>query len=569
MGRSAQDIELYERFRTFGAEEIYHRVRLNGDEHRLDRQAWDRLAATGLFRLAVRPELGGCSLGLRAFAVALDGLTEGGRDLGFAVSVVAHLVSVLVLQEFGTAEQRALYLPRLLSGEWLGAVANAEAGAGTNLMAISATAGRTADGFRLTTEKQCITNVGVAGLAMVSARLEGAPARKEVNVFLVEMAGPGLEQRIRLDLAGLRTSCTGDLRAWQASLPAIALLGGLGAGLQVFRSMFCLERLFTGVLYRSALTVCLRRALEHAETCQQFGRPIGRNQYIQERVVRMRIGEQLLGSLLDDLLRAVERGEDVYDLLSVVKVYGIEAAIEASESLMRLLGGRGMCKQELAEKCHRDLLALSALGGTVELHKMVVYKELARQIVPPPTRPANLTITVHDTAELDASFEKALVDLTARIFPDVAILQGKYYYDTRPDMVVAAWKVGELAGFRVAVRRVVNLAPGTLRVAGIGIGIDPRFQRQGIGRELTRRTLEILRELNDDLALAILLRPDAEPLLRSFGFRRLGARITYNRRDTGELITEDLPAYALDLAQGTLVDDLEARGSLHLGVGTW
>jgi isovaleryl-CoA dehydrogenase len=230
-----------------------------------------------------------------------------------------------------------------------------------------------------------------------------------------------------------------------------------------------------------------------------------------------------------------------------------------------------MSKQELAEKYHRDLLALSVLGGTVELHKMVIYQELARRLTPSHSTPArtDLTITVHDTHELTQTIEKSLIALTARLFPDEPALQGRYYYDTRPNLVVAAWKDGELIGFRMIVRRLVDLAPGVLRVAGLGIGVDPRFQRQGVGRELTRRTLDILRELNDDLALAILMRPAAEPLLRSFGFQRLRTRLTYHRRDTGELIEESMPAYALDPAGGTLVDDLNARGSLHLGVGTW
>jgi GNAT superfamily N-acetyltransferase len=336
--------------------------------------------------------------------------------------------------------------------------------------------------------------------------------------------------------------------------------------------MFVQERLFTGVLYLSALHVCVERALEHAETRQQFGRAIGRNQYVQERVIRMRVGEQLLRSLMHELLDAVERGEDVSEQLSMVKVYGIEAAIAASESLMRLLGGRGMSKQESAEKYHRDLLALSVLGGTVELHKMVIYQELARRLAPPsrPTpTPNDLAITVHDTRELPDAIEQSLIALTARLFPDEPALRGRFYYDTRPDLVVAAWKDGELIGFRMIVRRLMDLAPGALRVAGLGIGVDPRFQRQGVGRELTRRTLDILRELNDDLAVAILLRPAAEPLLRSFGFHRLRARLTYCRRDTGELIEEAMPAYALDLAGGSLVEDLNARGSLHLGVGTW
>jgi alkylation response protein AidB-like acyl-CoA dehydrogenase/GNAT superfamily N-acetyltransferase len=572
MQRNAQEIEWYERFRQFGAAEIRPGVRRHDDEHLLDRRGWKRLGEMDFFRLPIRTALGGLGHGLHDYAAALEGVAEGSSDLGFSVSAVAHMVCLMVLQEFGSAEQHRLYLPRLLSGEWIGAVANAEPQAGTNLMAIASQATRAGDGFELSAEKQCITNIGVADLALVSARLRDVPARQEVNVFLVETAATNVEHRPLLNLEGLRTSCTGDLRMRRATLSPHGLLGPVGAGLEIFRSMFVQERLFTGVLYLSALHVCTARALEHAETRQQFGRPIGRNQHVQERIVRMRVGEQLLRSLLHELLDAVERGEDVSEQLSMVKVHGIESAIAASEGLMRLLGGRGMSKQEMAEKYHRDLLALSVLGGTVELHKMVIYQELARRAASPPQHaPArtDLTLTVHDTHELPQTIEKSLIALTARLFPDEPALQGRFYYDTRPDLVVAAWKDGELIGFRMIVRRLVDLAPGVLRVAGLGIGVDSRFQRQGIGRELTRKTLDILRELNDDLALAILIRPAAEPLLRSFGFHRLRVRLTYNRRDTGELIEESMPAYALDLAGGTLVEDLNARGFLHLGVGTW
>jgi alkylation response protein AidB-like acyl-CoA dehydrogenase/GNAT superfamily N-acetyltransferase len=569
MQRTAQQTELYERFRRFGANEVRPFVRQHDEEHRFDRRAWERLAAADFFRLPVRAEFGGRALGLRHYAAALEGLAEGSSDLGFSVSVVAHMVCLLVLQEFGSAEQRELYLPRLLSGEWIGAVANAEAQAGTNLMAIASRANRAGTGFELCVEKQCITNVGIADLALVSARLLDVPTRQEVNIFVVETAVQDVEQRTIVDLEGLRTSCTGDLRARLAPLPAHGLLGRVGAGLEIFRMMFIHERLFTGVLYLSALRACMRRGLEHAETRQQFGRPIGRNQHVQERIVRMRVGEELLACLIDDLLGTVERGEDVSDALSIVKVHGIEAALDASASMMRLLGGRGMSKQEPAEKYHRDLLALSVLGGTVELHKMVIYQELARTVVPPPAPRPDLTITIYDVLELDTSLERALVDLTARLFPEEPALRGRFYYDTRPDLVVAAWKEGTLAGFRIVVRRQVDLALGCLRVAGLGIGVDPRFQRQGIGRELTRRTLDVLREWNDDLALAFLLTPAAEHLLRSFGFRPLKARVTYRRRDTGSLVTESMPAHALDLHQGTLVDDLNAHGSLHLGLGSW
>jgi isovaleryl-CoA dehydrogenase len=574
MKPTARETDLHEHYRQLGLREVRAGVSANDEAHRFDRAAWRRLGEADFFRLPIRTELGGRGCSLRECAAALEGLALGSGDLGFSISAVAHWVCLLTLERLGSPAQHNLYLPRLLSGEWIGAVANAEAGAGTNLLAIASRARRTAAGYELHADKSRITNVGVAELLMVSARLQDVPAREEVNVFLVESAAPGVQTRLLTHLTGLRTSCTGDLCARAAGLPAHALLGQVGQGLKIFKLMFGLERLLTGVLYLAGLRACLARGLEHAETRLQFARPIGRNQHVQERVVRMRVAEQLLACLLVELFEAVERGEDVHEQLSIIKIHGVDAAVRASEDLMRLLGGRGMGKLELAEKYHRDLLTLSILGGTVELQKIVLYGELARRWTaehpaPPARRCTDVDLTVHDTADLDPRLQAALVELTARLFPDQPALAGTFYYDTRPERVVAAWKEGRLAGFTVVPRRTLELGPGVLRVAGFGIGIAPAWQRQGIGTEVTRRTLEVLREEGDELALAFLFSPNAEKLLRSFGFVPLQAKVTYFAREDGRLVVETMPAFALDLTSGSLIEDISARGSLHLGVGTW
>jgi alkylation response protein AidB-like acyl-CoA dehydrogenase/GNAT superfamily N-acetyltransferase len=573
MTPSTTPTELLERFRRLADTAVRPRVRHHDDEHLFDRDGWRQVAQADFYRIPICPELGGLGLGLHAYAAALEGVADGSGDLGFTVSVVAHMVGLMVLEKFGSPEQHRLYLPRLLSGEWIAAVANAEVQAGTNLMAIASQARRAGDGFELTADKQCITNVGIADLVLCSARLRDAPPRKEVNIFLVETAAPGVQTRTRTNLAGLRSSCSGDLEARQAQLPAHGLLGNVGQGLEIFREMFLQERLFTGILYLAALRACLHRAVEHAETRLQFGLLIGRNQYVQDKIVRMRVAEELLACLLHSLLGAVERGEDVGERPSLVKVHGIEAALAASADLIRLLGGRGVGRYELAEKYHRDLLALSILGGTVELHKIVLYGELSRQVLDrltaAPAGAKDVTMTVHEVRDLDEALERSLVELTARLFPEEPSLRGRFYYDTRPDHVVAGWKEGKLAGFRVVTRRLVGIGPGLVRVAGLGIGVAPEFQRQGLGTALTGHTLELLRDWGDELALAFLWNPVAERLLQKFGFRRLKAKVSYRQRDTGELVVEEVPALALDLGGGTLVDEVNSRGSVHMGVGVW
>jgi isovaleryl-CoA dehydrogenase len=573
MPRTPEEQALFDRYHQLAHQAIRPTVRASDDAHAFDRTAWQHLGAADFFRLPVRRELGGHGCPLTHCAAALEGLVEGSADLGFSVSAVAHWVALLSLQRFGSDSVQKRYLPRLLSGEWIGAVANAEPQAGTNLMAIASYAVPLADGFELHARKQCITNIGVADLMLVSARLRDVLPRKEVNIFLVEKTAPGVEVQMLTHLAGLRTSCTGDLSACPARLPTEGLLGEVGSGLEIFRAMFAQERLWTGVLYLAALRACCERALEHAETRLQFGRPIGRNQFVQERIVRMSVAEQLLRALLAGLFTRVERDEDVSEILSVVKIHGVDAAINASEDLMRLLGGRGVGKVEMAEKYHRDLLALSILGGTVELQKMVLYQELARRRgqergVPPACRP-DIPVTIHETATLEPTLEQALVELTARLFPDEPLLAGKFYYDTRPDLVVAAWKENRLAGFRVLTRRRIEFHGTPLRIAGLGIGVEPSLQRQGIGTTLTRRALELLRELGDDLAVAILFSPNAERLLRSFGFTPLRAEVSYLHRTEGHLVVETMPVFALDLTGGSLLEDINTAGRLHLGTGTW
>ena len=118
MQRSAEEAELYEHFRGLASGEIRPAVRACDDEHRFDRRAWAACGGAGFFRLPIRTELGGLRRGLRGYAAALEGLAAGSGDLGFSVSVVAHMVCLMVLQEFGSDEQHRLYLPRLLSGHF-------------------------------------------------------------------------------------------------------------------------------------------------------------------------------------------------------------------------------------------------------------------------------------------------------------------------------------------------------------------------------------------------------------------------------------------------------------------
>jgi len=148
---------------------------------------------------------------------------------------------------------------------------------------------------------------------------------------------------------------------------------------RLFRRMFSEERVTTGFLYLGSLKASRDRALLHAESRRQFGQPIGRNQYVQEKIVRMQVAIDLLEAHLWRVAKDHAAGVDVHGALSVIKVFGIEAALQAAQDLVRLLGSRGVSVDEPAERAVRDLLGLSILGGTVELMKMIIYDEARKR----------------------------------------------------------------------------------------------------------------------------------------------------------------------------------------------
>ena len=337
-----------------------------------DRGLWRQLGDEGLFALPTLAER----------AVAVEGLALGSLDLGLSVSVCAHFVVVSVLESEGTPAQRQRWLPGLCDGSLVAACANAEAAAGTDLMGLKSRArivdtgsDDDDDDILLSARKRSVTNLGACDVALVSARVLEVPAKEAVNVFVVDAHGPRVRQRLRDDLSGLRTSPTGSLVAWRAPIGRQARIGARGDGVRLFKKMFSDERITTGFLYLGSLKACRDRALLHAEGRRQFGQPIGRNQYVQEKIVRMQVAIDLLEAHLWRVVGDHGAGVDVHGALSVSKIFGLEAALQAAQDLVRLLGSRGLSTDEPAERLVRDLLGLSILGGTVELMKMIVYDE--------------------------------------------------------------------------------------------------------------------------------------------------------------------------------------------------
>jgi alkylation response protein AidB-like acyl-CoA dehydrogenase/GNAT superfamily N-acetyltransferase len=548
-------VTVFDRFHDIGARLVRPSVATRDRDGTWDRALWREVCEAGLFR----------ERGTAARAQAMLGLATGSLDLGFAVAACAQLTAIEAIERFGTPAQQVL-ANQLVDGSLLCAVANAEPQAGTDVMALRSRALPTDTGFTLTALKRNITNLGPADVALVSARLDGELENRAIQIFIVDCNAPRTWVKPSTELTGLRTSPTGALLCRGTPLPADAVLGPPGSGVAIFRTMFSYERLYTGQLYLAAIGACLARGLEHAETRLQFGAPLGKHQYVQGRIVNMRISEELLSAHLDRVTGQLESGAEAYGSLSIVKAFGVEAAIQSARDLIALLGQRGISREEVAERLLRDLLGLSILGGTVELQKMVIYSDAAKQRTKPAAQSAT-TLRVVETAALAEADIARLVALVARAFPDQPAIEGRWYYDSPPAFAILAERDGQLVGFRAVIERRIKLGDHELQIAGIGIAVDPDHQRTGVGRALTERLITELAARGCDLSIAFLFTPNAEPLLRRFEFAPLRARVSYLDRVSNAATVESMPCFAR--ATPEVIAAVEAAGALDLGVGTW
>ncbi len=362
---SPDERALFTRFREAAKAIVNPRIASHEASRSFDRASFAALASLGL-----------CDLGARSLSstfAALEGLATGCDDAGFAVSVVAHAgVAVPVLRELASPSLRDRVLPAAVSGDHLIAVANAEPSGGTDVLGVRARV-RPIDGaLTLSGRKRSITNVGRADVILVSARDASAsdPSRA-IAAYAVDARARGCHQRARVDRMGLWTSPTGDLIARNVALSPDARICD---GVDFFRRCFALERLTVGALYVGALRRTARRMAAWVTE-----RPsLAEHQYVQERVVRTRASLAAVEAMLFFTRRAFLTGERCEAELSTLKSEGAERALDAAEDLVRLMGARGYESRAGAEKDARDLMGLTMLGGTAELHRAVIFRAARR-----------------------------------------------------------------------------------------------------------------------------------------------------------------------------------------------
>jgi alkylation response protein AidB-like acyl-CoA dehydrogenase len=313
---------------------------------------------------------GGLGQSLLTTMYVLEGLGEGCRDAGLNFSVCTHLVSTGVpLQHFGSPALKERYLPRLCSGELIGAHAVSEPDSGSDALAMRTRAVRDGDDYVLNGSKAFVSNGPVAGLFTVYARTSDRPGPLSVTAFLVERDTPGLRVGAPVAKLGLRTSPLGELSFEDCRVPASRVLGRPGGGFLVLDHVMRREILCSFVVNAGEMRHRVARCVEYARTRTQFGRPIGSYQAVAHKIVDMEIGVETARHWLYGTARRMAAGENVTRDIAMAKLVTSEANVASALAAVQVFGGNGYMAEFGIEAELRNSVGSTIYSGTSEIQR--------------------------------------------------------------------------------------------------------------------------------------------------------------------------------------------------------
>ncbi|MHB8586851.1 MAG: acyl-CoA dehydrogenase family protein [Thermoplasmatota archaeon] len=332
----------------------------------------------GFYGLNVPQEFGG--LGLDTVGIALVA-AEMGRACGStALSIFAHnVLCVEHIRRVGSAAQKHRFLPKLASGEWIGAWGLTEPSGGSDVLGMRTRAERTADGWVLNGEKCFITNGSKGSVVIVMARTSSSP-KGGVSAFIVPKGTRGFTGLRSHELACMRASDTATLRLEDCRLPAEALLGTEGRAIKEAFGCLDLERVVAGALLTALARECVDRSVAYAKERQAFGKPIAQFQSIYSKLANLDAEAEACDLLWRNAAARRDRGEDFTREAAIAKLHAARLAERAALEAIHIHGGAGLEVTSELERFLRDSLLGPIGGGTSEVQELVIARGLGIEV---------------------------------------------------------------------------------------------------------------------------------------------------------------------------------------------
>ena len=374
------DLETYAQIRDLARQFADEAVRPAATE--LDRDArfpaeiYEQMAELGLFGVSLPSETGGAGLGVLAYAVVMEELSRGYASVADQCGLVELVGSLLA--KHGTPEQRRAHLADILAGRRRVAYCITEAGAGSDVSAIRATAVRDGAGWRLSGEKIYIHNAPVADTGFVLARTDPTAGHRGMSIFVVDLHACGVSRTPNQPKMGQRASQVGSLAFEDVALGSESLLGDEGRGFHIMMGALETGRVGIAALAVGISQAGLEAALEYAETRRQFGAPIIENQGIQWMLADMATDTVAARALVHRAAMLIDRGEPANAACSMAKRFAGDVAVNQTANAVQIFGGSGYMQGFEVERLYRDAKITQIYEGTQQIQRTVIARELRR-----------------------------------------------------------------------------------------------------------------------------------------------------------------------------------------------
>ena len=344
-------------------------------EDRFPRELWEPMGALGLHGITVEEEWGGLGLGYLDHVIAVEEVSRASGSVGLSYGAHSNLC-VNQIRRWGNAEQKAKYLPKLISGEHLGSLAMSETGAGSDVVAMKLKAEKVDGGWRLNGTKFWITNGTYADTLVVYARTDAHAGSKGITAFLIERGMPGFSIGQKIDKMGLRGSPTCELVFEDCRVADEQVMGPVNGGVGVLISGLDYERVVLAGMQIGIMQACLDTVIPYVRERRQFGKPIGAFQLMQAKIADMYVALQSARAYVYTVARACDAGQTTrFDAAGAI-LLASENAFRVSGEAVQALGGAGYTKDWPVERYLRDAKLLDIGAGTNEIRRMLIGREL-------------------------------------------------------------------------------------------------------------------------------------------------------------------------------------------------